>query len=529
MANTTRPQDAEALPTVVVGAGPVGLAAAAHLNQRGIPFLILEAGETAGSTVRQWAHVTMFSPWRYNIDPVSRSLLEGTDWVSPDPDTLPSGQDLVHQYLLPLAAHPAIAPNIRYNSRVAAIGRKGVDKVKTDGRSTLPFEIHLADGQVIEASSVIDASGTWLNPNPMGAGGIKVPGEEEHQDVIHYGIPDVLGRDRDTYAGKRTVVVGSGHSAMNAVLDLLSLADQAPGGQVSWIMRRTNLTTVFGGGEDDALPARGRLGQRAKEGVKSGRLNLLSPFRVGSVESGPTGLTVSGVLNGAEHRTEADRVVVATGFRSDLAMLREVRLSLDSNLESVADLAPLIDPNIHSCGTVRPHGFRELSHPDEGFFILGAKSYGRAPTFLLATGFEQARSVVAHLAGDTEAADRVELNLPETGVCSSDQVEPDETVGACCGPTPTIAAPASQMVSEEIQADSESEGCCGGPAPSGTDACCVKDADAKAAGEDGCGCGSDEAPHSSPEEVLIGADSTLGMSQDLRGRTTPSRSGGGCC
>lgn len=78
-------------------------------------------------------------------------------------------------------------------------------------------------------------------------------------------------------------------------------------------------------------------------------------------------------------------------------------------------MAPLIDPNVHSCGSVPPHGAAELAHPEHGFYAIGAKSYGRAPNLLLATGYEQARSVVAELAGDHEAAARVELVLPQAG------------------------------------------------------------------------------------------------------------------
>ena len=153
-------------------------------------------------------------------------------------------------------------------------------------------------------------------------------------------------------------------------------------------------------------------------------------------------------------------------------MLREVRLGLDPWLECATALGPLIDPNEHSCGTVRPHGARELAHPEKDFYIVGMKSYGRAPTFLLATGYEQARSVVAMLAGDVAAAERVELVLPETGVCSTDRV---------CR---------------------RRGGCCGGPAPEEANACCVDDAVAKAEGKSGCGCGT-------PEPALLQDRSTL--------------------
>src|SRR5215210_1064410 len=122
-------------------------------------------------------------------------------------------------------------------------------------------------------------------------------------------------------------------------------------------------------------------------------------------------------------------------------MLRELRLGFDPAVEAPTALAPLIDPNLHSCGTVPPHGVDELAHPEPGFYIVGMKSYGRAPTFLLLTGYEQARSVVAALAGDWAAARDVQLDLPETGVCNSNPVAGDETIaesGGCC------AAPAAE-------------------------------------------------------------------------------------
>jgi hypothetical protein len=223
-------------------------------------------------------------------------------------------------------------------------------------------------------------------------------------------------------------------------------------------MRRDNLDTVWGGGAADALEARGQLGARAKQAVEAGRLNVLSPYRIRSIARAGNALEITGALRGNVSTVVADEIIVCAGFRPNLDMLNEVRLGLDSWLECTSALAPLIDPNEHSCGTVRPHGARELAHPEKDFFVVGMKSYGRARTFLLATGYEQTRSVTAFLAGDFEAAARVELELPETGVCN------------------TTASTDSAA------------GCCGGPAPVGVDACCVKDADAKAAGDSGCGC-----------------------------------------
>ena len=452
------------LPVAVIGAGPVGLAAAAHLHKYGQPFVVIEAGARPGSSIRKWGHVRTFSPWRYMIDGAARELLEGAGWRAPDAETIPTGDELVDGFVEPLAHHPAIAPHVRFNSRVTSVGRKDFDKVRTRGRDQQPFEVRLASGDVIEARAVIDASGTWEAPNPAGSGGVPVPGEREHADRIAYGIPDVNGRDRAAYAGQRTLVVGSGHSAFNVILDLMTLAEHAPGTDVVWVMRKENLDTVWGGGAADALEARGELGQRAKRAVEAGRLRVLTPFRIRSIAEGASGLEVRGVMRDELKQLDVDRIIVCAGFRPDLEMHKEVRLSIDPWLECTSALGPLIDPNEHSCGTVRPHGARELAHAEKDFYVIGMKSYGRAPTFLLATGYEQARSVVAMLSGDVAAAERVELVLPETGVCNT-----------------TLSLTGA--------------GCCGGPSPE-EDACCVADAEAKAAGQGGCGCGT-------PEPVLL--------------------------
>jgi hypothetical protein len=124
-------------------------------------------------------------------------------------------------------------------------------------------------------------------------------------------------------------------------------------------------------------------------------------------------------------------LIVATGFRPDLSFLRELRIALDPALECPLALAPLIDPNEHSCGTVRPHGARELAQPEFGFYFAGMKSYGRAPTFLMRTGYEQVRSIMADIAGDRAAAERVDLVLPETGVCSLSTAASEPS--SCCG------------------------------------------------------------------------------------------------
>jgi thioredoxin reductase len=440
MKTTTIPN----LPTVVIGAGPVGLAAAAHLLSRGIQPLVLEAGDDVAASVRDWGHVRLFSPWRYNVDKIAEKLLERDGWRAPDPNALPTGAELVESYLRPLANVLARREQIRFGQRAVAITRLATHKVRTRDRSAMPFVVRVRDRagseEEVLAGAVIDASGTWATPNPVGAAGVPAMGEEQLGERIRYGIPDVAGRERARYEGKTTLVVGAGHSAANAILALVGLASESRATRVIWSTRGHDLERVFGGGAADGLPARGDLGARLRELVDSGRLQLVRGFSISSVALAATGnaIEVSGLRNGEPHRIgDIDTIVAATGQRPDLSITRELRLELDPWLESAKQIGPLIDPNEHSCGTVRPHGAVELAHPEPNFYVIGSKSYGRAPTFLLATGYEQARSVVAMLAGDREAALRVELDLPETGVCSIDR---SESGGSCCAPTEDAAA-----------------------------------------------------------------------------------------
>jgi hypothetical protein len=447
------------LPVAVIGAGPVGLAAAAHLHARGVPFLVLEAGPAAGDAVRRWGHVRLFSPWRELVDREAAALLRRHGWEMPDPDEIPRGAELAARMIGPLAALPEIAPHLRLGARVVAVGRAGMDRVPSAGRADRPFAVDVvhADGREerIAARAVIDASGTWGRPNPAGAGGVPAPGERRAAaaGLVRYAIPDVRGADRGAFAGRTTVVLGSGHSAMNLVLDLAALAAEAPGTRTVWAMRRDDPDRAYGGGSADALAGRGALGLAARRAVEGGSAVLATGFRLASVDTPADGGLVLAAEDGRTLR--ADVLVAATGFRPDLSFLEEVRLDLDPALGCPRALGPLIDPNVHSCGTVRPHGARELAQPEPGLYLAGMKSYGRAPTFLMLTGYEQVRSIAADIAGDLEAAARVELVLPETGVCSAGPRRrlaaaepaapapaPASAGSACCRPAAAAPAPA---------------------------------------------------------------------------------------
>ncbi len=457
------------LPVAVIGAGPVGLAAAAHLRAAGFTPLVLEAGATIASNLESYRHVRMFSPWRYNIDHAAAALLERHGWKSPPLEELPTAGEILDNYLAPLAALPALSGQILLSHAVREISREGLDKVKTVGREHAPFVLRIdtPNGEVrIRAQAIIDASGTWSHQNPLGANGLAARGERDAATRISYGMPDVLGVDRGRYAGKRTLVVGAGHSAAGNLIALAELAHRDPTTTIIWAVRGGSLERLFGGGAADQLPARGELGIKLKALREAGQLEINLNFRTDEVRDSGR-LTIIGESRNGEEAPVIqgiDEIIGSTGGRPDHSMTRELRVRHDPWLESTDALAPLIDPNMHSCGTVRPHGHRELAHPEINYYAVGAKSYGRAPNFLMATGYEQVRSIVAALAGDMAAADDVRLELPETGVCST------------------------RRIADTLPAESDAS-CCGGKAPVESAACCVADAAAKEAGGKGCGCG----------------------------------------
>jgi len=427
-------------PVVIIGAGPIGLAAAAHAQSRGLDTVVLEAGSSAGAAVREWGHIRLFSPWSELVDPVAAALLGGSGWQAPTATAYPTGDDWVADYVQPLAdaLETTDEVEVRYGHRVIGVTRFGRDRLVDSGREDEPLVLQVDTGHRIErvtASAVVDASGTWGGPNPLGGDGLPALGETAHADRISYRVPDlrsVEGRTR--YAGKHVVVAGTGASAQNALVELSDLAESAPGTRVTWLVRRPTVGGAFGGGDNDQLEARGALGKSAERAAGSRAVTAVTSFRTAAVEQQGDGrLTVTDF--GGQTVSDVDEIVVVTGFRPDLGFLSEIRLDLDPVLQSPRTLAPLIDPNVHSCGTVYPHGAKELAQPEPSFYLAGMKSYGRAPSFLTLTGFEQVRSIMAAIAGDHAAAERVELVLPDTGVCGgAGTFDAADSGAGCCDP-----------------------------------------------------------------------------------------------
>ncbi|KQX05180.1 MULTISPECIES: FAD-dependent oxidoreductase [unclassified Leifsonia] len=429
------------LPVAIIGAGPVGLAAAAHLVERGIEVVLLESGPTPAAGIASWRHIRLFSPWEHLVDPAARRLLEASGWTPPSSGVAPYAGDLVDDYLAPLAALSPIASSIRTGTTVVSVSREGMDRTRSLDRAGTPFVLRLAtpDGvSELAARAVIDASGTYNHPNSLGSSGLDPLGYDTVGARISAALPDVLGVERPRFAGRHTVVVGAGHSAANTLIDLARLARDERSTRVTWLIRNSAAARVSSS-DADGLPGRASLGQRVERLIGSGAIDRVDGFEIVRLSATDGGVAITGRRSDGEATLTADIIVNATGFRPNLDMLREIRLDLDEVVEAPRRLAPLIDPNVHSCGTVEPHGFAELQQPEPNFFLAGMKSYGRAPTFLLATGYEQVRSIAAWLDGDLAAASSVRLQLPATGVCSTG-VPAESAAAVSAAPAPSCCS-----------------------------------------------------------------------------------------
>ncbi|WP_334022295.1 NAD(P)-binding domain-containing protein [Alteromonas sp. S015] len=402
---------------VIIGAGPVGIAASAHAKSNGLTPLVLEKGSSVGSAINEWGHVRLFTKWSYVIDKEVEKILNKHGWEKPCFDAIPTGRELLDQYLIPAASSKDLSQHISYNAEVIAIAKEGHSKHTTHDRDKMNFVIHYKDAEqdvhILSTKAVIDASGTWSSPNPIGRDGLPVPGEIKNSDSIEYGIPDVLKKDRELYQGKTTLLIGGGHSAMNVGLNLIELQDSSPDTKVYWGLRGENLDKLLGGGLNDKVPARRKLGLAAQSAIDSGKLTLLPELTVKRISAVEKSLKVEITSNGCNSHIYVDKVIVATGFRPNTQMLSEIRLNLDEVVEAPRGIASMVDPNAHQCGSVPGHGAKELAHVDNNFYIAGMKSYGRAPSFLMLHGYEQIRSIVAKLVGDEKAANEMRLTFPD--------------------------------------------------------------------------------------------------------------------
>jgi hypothetical protein len=388
----------------VIGAGPIGLEAALYGRYLGYTVDIYERGRTAEHLLR-WGHVRLFTPWEMNVTTLGVAALRIQDeaWKPARADEIMTCRELADRYFLPLAKSDLLSDSIQERMEVVAVGREGLlraDLPADDRRADVPFRILLrdADGteRVEHAEVVLDCSGTLGTPNPLGCGGIPAVGELACREQIEYGLPDVLGADRERYVGRETLVLGGGHAAATTVTSLAALSAQDPATHVAWVTRRD---AADGAGPiveiaDDPLPQRAALAKKANllAAQAGGPVEHVPQSQIESISFDSATQKFSVELGGCDvaHR-QFDRVVALVGHRPDARLYGE--------------LQAIELPH----GTDDPTAPLRFDEPD--FYVLGAKTFGRTPGFNLSIGREQIRRLYTIL-GDREGLDLYKTHPP---------------------------------------------------------------------------------------------------------------------
>lgn len=393
----------------ILGAGPVGIEAALEASRYRFRVVVYDAGRV-GEHLRRFAHVRLFTPFGMNSTALGRETLRGAGAALPEDGALLTAGALVEDYLEPLARALAPAVAVREHRRVTHVGREGTSKGSTPtrgaiARGSLPFLLRVegAGGGVDyeRADFVIDATGVYGSPGDLGPGGLPAAGQESLGGALDRHIPDLRDAARDRYAGRRVLLLGSGHSAATALLELEALAGQGAAAEVHWIHR--DRQPWFRELSPDPLPARRELARHANAVARSAPWLKRHPgAEVAGFAPRKNGAVTAFVSeNGSECRLMVDRVLALVGYRPDLAMTRELRVHHCYESEGPMKLAAAIqaaDGGSGDCLAQVAHGPASLETPEPGFCVIGAKSYGRRPDFLLSVGHQQARDAVALIA-----------------------------------------------------------------------------------------------------------------------------------
>jgi thioredoxin reductase len=421
----------------IIGGGPIGIEAALYGAIAGFDVCLFERGNIA-SNVRRWGFVQVFTEWGRNRSPLAAKLLADHGEVLPPGDTYSSGDELV-QYVEKLAALPPLQGRIHTQTEALSLTRERClksDFLDDDGlhgrsrRAEFPFRLHLAGRDGVERiehfSTIIDATGVYHSPNVMGNGGAPCPGEKKCAAFIDYALPDVVGKDRARFAGKHTLVVGSGHSAASTLLAIADLMEEHPTTRLTWAVRRdvpqhgAPYTLV----EDDVSATRARIHRRANALVEHPNVTFL-PRTVVEAITYANVFQVDLQCDAERKVIQCNNVAAHTGFRADDTLWRELQVHVHP-----ATGAPLklgIELNAHNArsGVGLSTGYAERQVQEEetqkkardrwsvlindpalldtgetNFYVLGIKSYGRDAGFLMQNGFRQVRDVWKLISGD---------------------------------------------------------------------------------------------------------------------------------
>ncbi len=380
----------------IVGGGPIGLEAALHAGTLGHRVTVFERG-VVGQHIREWGHIRLFSKFAINRSSLAARTLNEAGVALLDDGEYQDGRAYVERYLEPLARSAALREAVREQTEVLAIGRDRLLKGDLIGgdRQSHPFRLLVrADGaeSTETVDVVLDCSGTWRYANPLGNGGIQAPGEATAAGAIRYRLDDILGANRARYEGKRVMLIGAGHSAATA-LDQLCRLD---GTSTLWV-RRGSGPRPYTLHENDPLPERDRLNRLGNRIAAEGEpgIEVRAGTVVERIEMTPAG-TVRVTLAGpsGDETVETDTLLALVGFRPDRHLYSELQVhECWATMGPMKLAATLLESDNADCLAQTSAGAETLTSPEPGFFILGAKSYGKNVNFLIRLGLQQIRDV----------------------------------------------------------------------------------------------------------------------------------------
>lgn len=396
----------------ILGAGPTGLEAALAAAESDWAFTLYEVGAEVADSIRDWGHVRLFSPWSLDVSPRMRRHLGTLGVEVPDDETCPTGRELRESALLPLAGSDLVAPRLRLGTRVVAVGRTGLLKneaIADPERARRSFRLLVRDAEgreaIDEADVVIDCTGSYSQPNWIGDGGIPAPGELAASERITRRLPDLAG-EPGAWRGRTVLLVGAGHSAQTAVDALARLAEDDGSTRVVWALRSAE--PEWHVDPDDPLRERSRLTARARDLADgaSPAIDVRTGVAVDRFDLRSDGVDVTLRSEGGELETlTVDRVLGLTGSVGDHTLYRQLQVHECYATSGPMKLsAALLGAAGGDCLTQDSHGVETLINPEPGFFILGAKSYGRNNTFLMRVAWQQVDEVFGLLTAEDTAA-----------------------------------------------------------------------------------------------------------------------------